>query len=202
MKYFNHMTSSVEDQKHEKLIERAGLAGYGAYWIVLEKIASQIRPECVSTSLELSWRNWARHLRTSTQKAQVLLRFMDEARLVQLTEDGGLIKVDAPNILKYGDEYTKRLGIKSRQTPDKLPRVSGTPAVPAVPEGKDLTPSAPAGGSEAPAVAPVPLPKKDACQHHLGCDKRGTIKINGRWYCPQHDPDQDQGILGRIGQPG
>jgi hypothetical protein len=67
---------------------------------------------------------------------------------------------------------------------------------------KDLTPSAPAGGSEAPAVAPVTLPKKGACQHHLGCDKRGTIKVNGRWYCPQHDPDQDQGILGSIGRPG
>jgi hypothetical protein len=189
MKYFNHMTSSVEDQKHEELIERTGLAGYGAYWIVLEKIASQIRPECVSTSLKLSWRNWARHLRTSTQKAQVLLRSMNDARLVRITEIDGLIEVDVPNILKYGDEYTKRLGIKPRQTPDKLPRISGTPAVPAVPEEKDLTASAPAGGSEAPAAAPKATRSKSACQYHLGCPKRGTIKSNGRWYCRDHDPE-------------
>jgi hypothetical protein len=140
------MSSSVEDEKHEALIEKCGMEGYGAYWVVAEKIAAQIRPECVSTSLTLSWRNWARHLRTSTQKTQFLLRSMDEARLVLLTEINGSVKVDMPNILKYADEYTRKLLTKSRQTPDKLPTNTGSPAVPAlpaVPEEQDLKPIAP-----------------------------------------------------------
>lgn len=132
MKYINHMTSSSDDEKHESLIEKCGMAGYGAYWVVVEKIAAQIRPECVSTSLTLSWRNWGRHLRTSPQQAQFWLRSMNCKQLIVLTEIDGVAKVDIPNILKYGDEYTKRLGINSRQTPDKLPTMSGLPAVPAV----------------------------------------------------------------------
>lgn len=70
------------------------------------------------------------------------------------------------------------------------------------PEKKDLAAGVPAGGSEAPAATPKATRLKDACAFIGGCDKRGTIGINGRWYCPQHDPDQDQGILGSIGRPG
>jgi hypothetical protein len=193
------MTTSVEDEKHEALIEKCGMAGYGAYWVVAEKIGGQVRPESVSTSKALTWRNWARHLRTSVQQAQFWVRSMHQVGLVGLTEVNGVAEVDMPNILKYGDEYSKRVGITSGQKREKLPRVSGTPALPALPDIKDLTASASAGGSEAPAVAPTTLPKKDVCQHHLGCEKRGTIRINGRWYCPQHDPDQDQGVLHSIG---
>ena len=137
MKYFNHMTSSAEDEKHEILIDKAGLAGYGAYWIVLEKVASQIRRESISTSLALSWRNWARYLRSSIKKSQFLLRSAHEAGLLQLTEEGSMVRVNIPNLLKYADEYTRKLRTKSRLTPDKLPTESGSPAVePAVPAVK------------------------------------------------------------------
>ena len=137
MKYFNHMTSSAEDEKHEILIDKAGLAGYGAYWIVLEKVASQIRRESISTSLALSWRNWARYLRSSTKKSQFLLKSAQEAGLLQLTEEGSMVRVDIPNLLKYADEYTRKLRTNSRLTPDKLPTESGSPAVkPAVPAVK------------------------------------------------------------------
>ena len=129
MKYFNHMTSSAEDEKHEILIDKAGLAGYGAYWIVLEKVASQIRRESISTSLALSWRNWARYLRSSTKKSQFLLKSAQEAGLLQLTEEGSMVRVDIPNLLKYADEYTRKLRTNSRLTPDKLPTESGSPAV-------------------------------------------------------------------------
>jgi hypothetical protein len=166
------MTTSSDDEKHEALIEKCGMAGYGAYWVVVEKIAAQIRPECVSTSLTLSWRNWARHLRVDdVRTAKYLIKNIAEVGLILLeireisptsTLPGGqsgarhrsishrseseLATIGVPNILKYGDEYTKRVGIKSRQTPDKLPTVSGSPALPAlpaVPEEQDLKPIAP-----------------------------------------------------------
>lgn len=178
MKYVNHMSSSVEDEKHEVLIEKCGIEGYGAYWIIAEKIAAQIRPECVSTSLTLSWRNWARHLRTSTQKTQFLLRSMDGAKLINLYESGGSVKVDMPNILKYADEYTRKLLTKSRQTPDKIPTDPGFPAVPAVPDKQDLRPV---------AIAPkVQRQKSKSICQWIDCIKPGTISLNGRWYCGVH----------------
>lgn len=197
MKYVNHMSSSVEDEKHEALIDKAGLAGYGAYWIVAEKIAAQIRPEQVATSLALSWRNWARHLRTSTQKAQFLLRSAHAVGLIILTEQAGIAKVDMPNILKYADEYTKRVGIPSGHAREKLPRDSGTPALPALPEVQDLRAREAGGFDGPPLAAPEPAPTerppkkardvKDRC-HAQGCTRRGDVPGNdGKWYCDQHD---------------
>jgi len=164
MKYINHMTSSSDDEKHEALIEKCGMAGYGAYWVVAEKIAAQIRPECVSTSLTLSWRNWSRHLRVDdVRTTKYLINAIADAGLILLkiaqisptsALPGGrsgarhrsishrseteIVTIDMPNILKYGDEYTKRVGIKSRQTPDKLPTISGSPALPALLKDQSL----------------------------------------------------------------
>ena len=66
---------------------------------------------------------------------------------------------------------------------------------------KDLPPGAGAadGGFETPAAAPEPYRGADACRHHLGCNRRGTVKVNGRWYCTPHNPDQAQDLLGAIG---
>jgi len=219
------------------------MAGYGAYWVVLEKIAAQYRPECASTSLALTWRNWARHLRSSTQQAQVWIRAMAAAKLVVLEEgdlgakggldpllplknveetglprgappggpDGGyrrhrrsatpIARVCIPNLPKYADEYNKKVGIKSRQDPDKLPSESGFLSLPALPATKDLAAGATAGPLEGAAAAPEPTltaapsggpyEGKDRCTEP-GCTKRGTTKDtmgDGKWKCSRHGPD-------------
>jgi hypothetical protein len=111
------------------------------------------------------------------------------------------VRVGIPNLPKYADEYTKKVGIKSRQTRDKVPSESGSPALPALPDIKDLGASAPAGGFEAPAVAPepalsasppaTPYEGKDKCQEP-GCTNRGRVRDtlgDGRWKCTRHGPD-------------
>jgi hypothetical protein len=195
MKYVTHLTVASEDDKFEDLRERMGRgihgqAAYGIYWVVAEKIGAQIRPESVSTFLTKTERKWCEMLNVRANYFRKWVVAMNLVGLAKIVTDGKLIKIDMPNILKYCDEYSRKVGIKSGHAPDKLRRDSGTPALPALPEVQDLGKRATAGGSEAPAVAPKTIPKKDACQHHLGCDKRGTIKINGRWYCPGHDPEQ------------
>lgn len=140
------MTSSHDDEKHRAAMDRAGLEVYGAYWIICEKIAGQIRPECVSTSLQLSWKSWASSLQVDPRVARRLVRVMGESKLAVVQETDIGAKVDIPNLLKYGDEYSKRVLKRSGQTPDKLPTMSGTPALPAVPalpEEQDLKPFAP-----------------------------------------------------------
>ena len=52
--------------------------------------------------------------------------------MLHLTEEGSMVRVDIPNLLKYADEYTRKLRTKSRLTPDKLPTVSVSQAVQAV----------------------------------------------------------------------
>lgn len=140
MKYINHMTASGDDEKHQALMARVGLRGYGAYWIIAEKIGAQIRPESCDTSMGLTWQRWGNHLGVEGDSARRLIRSMAEVGLIELEEVGKIASVNMPNILKYADEYTKRVGIKSGQTPDttreKLRKLSGTPALPALPEQK------------------------------------------------------------------
>ena len=150
MKYINHMTSSHDDEKHRAAMDVAGLEVYGAYWIVCEKIAAQIRPECVSTSLQLSWKSWASSLQVDPRVARRLVRVMGESKLCIVQETDSGARVDIPNLLKYGDEYTKKVLKRSGHCPDKVPTLSGTPAVPAlpaVPDKQDLKPIAPTPGN-------------------------------------------------------
>ena len=130
MKYINHMTSSCDDEKHSMAIYKMGLAAYGAYWIIVEKIASQIRPESVSTSIRVPNELWSSWLRTRSDHALRLLRTLHDTKLIVCEFINGYTSVSVPNILKYGDEYTKRLLPKRTKTPDTLPILSGFPAVP------------------------------------------------------------------------
>ena len=138
MKYINHMTSSHDDEKHRAAMDLAGLQAYGAYWIICEKIAAQIRPECVSTSLKLSWKSWASSLQVDPRVARRLVRVLGESRLAIVEETDSGARVNIPNLLKYADEYTKKVLKKSGQTPDKLPTMSGLPALPALPDKQNL----------------------------------------------------------------
>jgi hypothetical protein len=140
MKYINHMTSSHDDEKHQAAMDRAGLEVYGAYWIICEKIAAQIRPECVATSLQFSWKSWGSKLQVDPRVARRLIRVMGEVKLAIVKETDSGARVDIPNLLKYGDEYTKKVLRKSGQAPDNVPTNNGSPAVPAVPDKQDLKP--------------------------------------------------------------
>lgn len=136
MKYINHMTCAHDDEKMQKLIDLHGMAGYGAYWLIAEVIASQIRKESMSTSLRLSYRSWGHRLHVDPRTASKWVRSLGEVGLATIDHDANGASVDIPNLLKYGDEYIKRIGSKSRQNPDKRGSLSHQQAVPAVPEEK------------------------------------------------------------------
>jgi hypothetical protein len=111
-------------------IHKMGLAAYGAYWIIVEKIAAQIRPESISTTIRVPNELWSSWLRTRIDHAMRLLRTLHDERLIICEFADKATSVSVPNILKYGDEYTKRLMPKRIKTPDTLPLQSGLPAVP------------------------------------------------------------------------
>ena len=143
MKYVTHLTVAAEDDKHEDLRERmgggvSGLAAYGAYWMVLEKIGAQIRPESVSTSMTKTVSKWSEIAGVKTSWFRKWSRAAHEAGLIRLSENGNKVTIGVPNILKYCDEYSRKLGIKSGRPPDKLRSDSGTPALPALPDKQDL----------------------------------------------------------------
>jgi len=121
MKYINHMTCAGDDEKIQSLRDRHGVAGYGIYWLLIERVAAQIRPESISTSLTLSVSKWAKYLDIKPGYLLKTVSTCSELGLISVERRNDLVTIGIPNILKYCDEYTRKVRRVSGQTPDKDP---------------------------------------------------------------------------------
>jgi hypothetical protein len=138
VKYINHMTTSVDDDKHVASIEACGLEGYGAYWVIAEKIGAQIRPEQINVWITRSWTKWAQILSVSTRKCHSIIETLSELHLILLVSNEKYAAIGMPNLLKYADEYTKKILRDSGDISDIIRRMSSPPALPAFRRNKDL----------------------------------------------------------------
>ncbi len=142
MKYINHLTCAFQDEKISAAVSEGGLKVYGAFWVLIEAIAAQIRPESVSVGLTLTWTQWGSRLLVDPRSARKLTSILQKHSVIMLHDLGKSARIEIPNILKYCDEYSRKVGIKSGHspdsTPDKLRRDSGLPALPALPDKQDL----------------------------------------------------------------
>jgi hypothetical protein len=124
VRWFKHMCDSVDNEKMVNLLDRLGAEGYGLYFLALRAIAAQLKPESRSTSLQYPVSKWAAVLHTRPQEVGRKLQILADVGLLKVRCGGAgtvvepkWIAVDAPNLLIYLDEYTR----KSGATPDKIP---------------------------------------------------------------------------------
>jgi hypothetical protein len=202
------MTIAGEDEKTQSLRARHGLAGYGAYWLILEKIAVQIRPESISTSLTLSVRKWAQHVDMKPSWIRKVLSTGNELGLMRVTTQGELVTVDVPNILKYCDEYTRKVRRVSGQTPDKLRSKPGSPTLPTY-LNQDLKPGPVDNSDNSQGAPPAGVPeappserqkkKSDVLCKTDGCSKRWVIN---RLCRECHEGKENTGTIPGIGNIG
>jgi hypothetical protein len=103
------------------------MAGYGAYWLILEAIAEKITPEMTEPEqifLQLSEKNWRKFVTFSPKKFQKFVKLCEKSSLFfQKTDKNNpkMISIYCPKLLKYRDEYTR----KSKKTPGKRRTKSG-----------------------------------------------------------------------------
>ena len=143
MKYINHMTTSSDDDRHAEVMEEAGgnekgLAAYGLYWVIAEKIAAQIRPEQIVTWMTRSWKKWGEMCGIRPTLFQKRVKSMAKVGLIFLYCDEKSACIHLPNLLKYADEYIKRILKSSGQTPESIGRMSSLPALQAYPAKQSL----------------------------------------------------------------
>lgn len=124
MRWFKHMTNSIDDEKISKLVDECGLEGYGFFWRVLEMIAAQVDDDG-KNYCSYSKRAWCNKLAIKHQTWSKLIASCDQAGLFEVSDDGQMITLKSPNILKYRDEYSKKKGRKSGQCPDNIRTDSG-----------------------------------------------------------------------------
>ena len=120
MRWFKHMSDSWEDEKLSRIVDEAGLEGYGFWWRMVEIVASKV-DENNDTLVTFSIKKWCSLFVVRPQKLRRLLTLCEDCDMFKSVSDGNMITVNIPNILKYRDEWTRKKSVKKPKTPEQLP---------------------------------------------------------------------------------
>ena len=126
MRWFKHIAVARRDEKLAGVHAAGGPAAYGLYFLVLEVIAEHMETSSSKCAVSYPVSVWARELGIRSQDVRRKLAPHVAAGLIEMGEAGaeGIVKahssrakltIAAPNLLKYRDEYSSRVGTKSRQ---------------------------------------------------------------------------------------
>ena len=105
-----------------------GMAGYGAYWAILEAIAEQMTPENDTPKLQLSVKNWRKITEFSPKKFQLFVTFLQKNGLFEVKCDGVMVGISCPNLLKIRDEYSRKANKKGNELSGQCPPPSVSPS--------------------------------------------------------------------------
>lgn len=129
MKWIKHTTSCSNDPKIRAVIAEFGPHGYAAYWLIIEQIAAEFDGNSRTHFLKNSEKFWKNITFFSQNKFLSYISFCKKIGLFDHQIDGKEITIFIPNLLKYGDEFTRKVASKNKknsgQTPDKLRIDSG-----------------------------------------------------------------------------
>ena len=121
MKWIKHATDCSQDPKIQMILDEFGPQGYAAYWLIVERIASEFDGISKLESLTLSGKIWQKISFFSKKNLKTFLNFSKKIQLLDFREDGNLITIIIPNLLKYSDEFTRKAIRKHREKDDKNP---------------------------------------------------------------------------------
>lgn len=125
MRWFKHMVASGQDEKLMLLKAEFGMAGYGAYWTILEHIAAQVTPENQQNFLEFPTKIWRKITEFSPKNWKNFIFFLKKVGLFEVQEKGDYTRITCRNILKYKDEYQRKNKKNDRKQNENVRTKSG-----------------------------------------------------------------------------
>ncbi len=128
MRWFKHFSDAAHDEVLSELIDEFGAEGYGAFWLIIEAITTQIQDD-PRDYVRYSEKKWRKITDISTKKFRKLLSFLQESGKLlvknSVKNNNNYLEIKVPKILQIADEYTKKRIKQEDQTPDKLWSLSG-----------------------------------------------------------------------------
>lgn len=119
------MAMSHLDEKLSMLIEEMGMHGYGAWWIILERIAMQVTEES-EPSVRLPLRVCSQLLKVHIPVTKKTLDTLHNIGLVIVKYvDDKYVELSVPNIIKYRDEWTRKKSNNKAKTQESVRSDSG-----------------------------------------------------------------------------
>jgi hypothetical protein len=133
MKWFQHLTTAQDDEDLTALLERHGAEGYGVYWMLGELVGRNVKDHTDAPETEMLRATWARKCYVSERKFDQIVTFLHRRQKIDVRErvEGrhAYVTIRHEKVLKYCDEWIKKLRSKSGATPESLGTNSGvTPA--------------------------------------------------------------------------
>jgi len=119
MKWFKHISDSLDDPFIQDLMDDFGSDGYLVFFGMLEILSREFKVESPG-KVELSRNYIRRKLRLSWHKCSTILKFCEKNRRFFITENGDKIDINCPKLKDMCDDWTQRqLRSYSEVTPKK-----------------------------------------------------------------------------------
>ncbi|KAF0233782.1 MAG: hypothetical protein FD177_1194 [Desulfovibrionaceae bacterium] len=137
--------------------DRYGLEGIGAFWVLLEVLASGVEGG-KTAQVTMSVKQWRKRIPFAPQKLRNWLAYADQLALIRAAFDGETISIECPKMLELCDNWTRRSVVTVKKVPLEVEEEVDVE----VEEEKDLiqlpSPQESRGVSERHTASPSPPP--------------------------------------------
>ncbi len=120
VKWFKHMSDASDDAFIEGLEDKFGWEGYGRWWKLLEIIARAMDKNNEPFAVH-SWVKWSLFLKGKQNKLSLFLVHCQNEGRITLEQNGNILKIICPKLLELRDEHSRRSGVTTERTREKLP---------------------------------------------------------------------------------
>lgn len=124
MRWFKHVSGIGRSPAMSELRSVLGLAGYGALWLLLERIA-EAWDGSGEPDLCLPEREWRVSCDFSAKKFQILTEVLQKHGIIRMEQSGSMLRLQAPILLQLQDEWTRKARKNSGVPPEPIQRHSG-----------------------------------------------------------------------------
>jgi hypothetical protein len=121
MRWFKHLTDASDDDFLKAVEHTFGWEGYGRWWKLCEIVGKPLKKRDTVAARTLPWSEWQTKLKGKREKLRSFLGFLEDHGRISQEETGEILTISLPKLLKYRDEYTKKSGQESDDTPDSNP---------------------------------------------------------------------------------
>jgi len=107
MRWFKHLSGMGRSPAMSELRSVLGLAGYGALWLLLERIA-EAWDGSGEPDLCLPEREWRLSCGFSAKKFQILTEILQKHDIIRMEKCDSLLRLKTPILLQLQDEWTRK----------------------------------------------------------------------------------------------
>jgi hypothetical protein len=114
MRWFKHFSSANTDDKLVSVRARFGLWGVGCYWIFVELVCAQMKPQNPKAEALFRLSELAASFGCKRKKLKTFLEHLRNIRGINYSLEGDLLKIEIPRLLKSLDNYHSNLQVSSK----------------------------------------------------------------------------------------